>query len=421
MNNRLWLSASIMAVAAACVAPTTTLPTAGNPAAPSAQASLVPSASPLASPVAPISPAPSAPAASPSPSPTPTPVPQMSALTFGPQSKLIGGNGSQGDFSGITDSGLPERRFMDTANAVVPAAGDKIYFLEGNRGRVAAWSAPFVRQSAEPYRIPDVVYPGLSRGADAIAYKDGLLVSDSFAHKVLYIKPDGTVSTFAGNGTAGYGGDGASATAASLDSPLGLAIDSKGIVYIADSNNNVVRKVDTSGRITVAAGLPGLGAEIGTFASGGKQLRIPQFVAVDRQDRLFIYDQRNQIRRLNADGTLEVIAGSGTYEQDIATQERPGVGLGRLLDMAIGPDGWLYYGDETNHVIRRLNVSLPTNELRSVTVAGSGKSSGFPYYDDLPTACTVSLPTALGFDASGNLYYFEGLTFRWITAPVVKS
>jgi hypothetical protein len=335
-------------------------------------------------------------------------------LSFGPQVKLIGGNGQRGDFAGVTDSGLPEKRFFDTAEAVVPIADGRIAFLEGGRGRIGVWSLPFVRPSAEPYRVPAEMMTGFKQARDMVAYKDGFLVSDAQAHQVFFVKSDGSKRVFAGTGVPGAQGEGGAASSAQLDTPVGLAVDSKGHAYIADSGNHAIRKVGDDGKIQTVAGALGVPAEAGSFKAGGSLLRFPTLIALDAQDTIHVYDGRFQIRRYAPTKQFDLVAGSGVSESYDPTSSRPGVGLGPVLDMTFGPDNLLYYADSGNHVIRRLDPRLPWEEIKAEVVVGSGLKDRFPYYDAAPLAVTVERPTALGFDVTGNLFYFEGKTFRWV-------
>ena len=113
-------------------------------------------------------------------------------------------------------------------------------------------------------------------------------IADTSASRVRKISPDGIISTIAGNGTQGYSGDGAPATAARLNWPLGLAMDSAGNLYVGDSGNQRVRRIDANGMISTVAG-------DGTQASSGDsgpavnaQLDYPMYLAFDPGGNLYI-------------------------------------------------------------------------------------------------------------------------------------
>ena len=148
--------------------------------------------------------------------------------------------------------------------------------------------------------------------AAAVGSNGNVYISDQGNSRIRMVTPAGTITTVAGNGTAGYLGDGGPATSAELNNPGGVAVDSAGNLYIADTLNHVVRKVTSSGTITTVAGNNGLG-----FGYGGDfgpanmaQLADPSGVAVDSAGNLYIADTTNNlIRKVDTTGTITTIAG----------------------------------------------------------------------------------------------------------------
>lgn len=150
----------------------------------------------------------------------------------------------------------------------------------------------------------------------AVDAKGDVFVADTGHNVVLEVTPQGSVSTYAGNGFAGYGGDNRAATRAELSSPIGLAADPAGNLYIADAGNNVIRRVSTSGIITTVAGdvaADQASGGIGGFSGDGgpataARLHSPHGVAVDQAGDLFIADTfNNAIRQVTPDGTISTI------------------------------------------------------------------------------------------------------------------
>jgi sugar lactone lactonase YvrE len=137
------------------------------------------------------------------------------------------------------------------------------------------------------------------------------LIADTYNHRIRRIDREGRISTIAGNGKSAYAGDGGAATEASLQLPQGIAMDSRGNLYIADTFNHVVRRVDIAGVITTFAGSePGLAGDGGPATKA--QINAPMGVSVDGDDRVYICDGgNNRIRRVNRDGTIETVAGFG--------------------------------------------------------------------------------------------------------------
>jgi sugar lactone lactonase YvrE len=150
----------------------------------------------------------------------------------------------------------------------------------------------------------------------AVDAKGDVFIADTDDNVVLEVTRQGSVSTYAGNGFAGYGGDNRAATRAELSSPIGLAVDPAGNLYIADSGNNVIRRVSTSGIITTVAGdvaADQASGGIGGFSGDGgpataARLHSPHGVAVDQAGDLFIADTfNNAIRQVTPDGTISTI------------------------------------------------------------------------------------------------------------------
>jgi type IX secretion system substrate protein len=221
------------------------------------------------------------------------------------------------------------------------------------------------------------------------------------------------ITTIAGNGTLGYSGDGAAATAAELSYPENQIFDVAGNMYIADSYNNVIRKVTTSGIITTIAGTGfGAGSGSGGFSGDGGQatsaeLWNPLNMVFDNSGNLYFTDyNNNRVRMINTAGIIMTIAGggtcSGTYCGDggQATAAKLDLPWGLAIDIA----GNLYIADEQNNVVRRVNTAGIIS-----TVVGNGHGAGMGtggYSGDGGQATAAELfdPVGLTFDNTGNLY-----------------
>src|SRR5262249_37917566 len=130
-------------------------------------------------------------------------------------------------------------------------------------------------------------------------------------HSVFKVDANGNLTRLAGNGRAGYSGDGGPATAAQLSFPMGIAIDASGNVFVADRDASVVRKI-ANGIITTVAGTgkPGFTGDGGPSAAA--QLNSPFGLAVDGAGNLYIADTGNQVvRRISTDGNISTVAGTG--------------------------------------------------------------------------------------------------------------
>ncbi len=212
----------------------------------------------------------------------------------------------------------------------------------------------------------------------------------------------GNISTIAGTGTAGNTGDGAAATSATLSSPYGVALDSDGNVYIADTGNNRVRKVTvSSGNIAALAGTGTAGFTGDGGAAASATLRSPRGVAVDSSGDVYIADSQNErIRKVTiSTGNIETIAGTGTAgssgDGGLATAAQ----INFPHDLTLDASGNVYICDTFNSLIRKIDVS--TGNIS--TIAGT-ENTGFSGDGGLATAARLNFPRGLTLDAAGNLY-----------------
>ncbi len=221
---------------------------------------------------------------------------------------------------------------------------------------------------------------------------------DEFNNVIRKINTYGIITTVAGTGSAGYGGDGGPATSALLNFPIGLFIDQSGNMFISDMQNGVIRKINTSGIISTVAGsisVSGYSGDGGPATAAA--LYVPSSVAVDLLGNIFISDRGNNcIRKVNAAGIITTIAGTGIagYSGDYgpATLAQLNMPYCVLTDLF----GNVYISDFYSSRLRMVNTSGIIT-----TIAGNGTTS---YSGDggLATLAGVS-PSAILFDASGNL------------------
>jgi sugar lactone lactonase YvrE len=227
-------------------------------------------------------------------------------------------------------------------------------------------------------------------------------IADTYSCAVRKVSTAGTISLFAGvvvsnNPQCGYSGDGGPASSAKLYYPYGLAVDSKGSVYISDDQMHVVRKV-TGGTINTIAGIGGLN---GYSGDGGLAtnalLNAPQALAVDPAGNVFIADTNNcRVREINAaTGIITTIAGTGNcaFNGDgIATS----VGVEYPQGLAIDANDNLFIGDYSN----RVRWMSPNGIITTIAGTGTASYSG----DGGPaTAATLYEPTGVALDPSGNI------------------
>lgn len=199
----------------------------------------------------------------------------------------------------------------------------------------------------------------------AVAADGALYVLDQRNQRVRRIAPDGTVETVAGTGVKGYGGDGGLAREAQLSFPTGgnpqpggaVALDGKGTLYIADTENHRVRAVDlTTGLIRTVVGTGSAGPSVPEAPGLEATLNAPRDVEVDARGRLYIADTDNHVvRRWDPEtGRVHTVVGTGTrgFTGDGETLEK--AQLARPFGIALDSNGNLFIADTYNHRIRRV-------------------------------------------------------------------
>lgn len=237
----------------------------------------------------------------------------------------------------------------------------------------------------------------------AIAYdsQGNLYIAETGNHVVRKVDAAGTITTVAGTGTQGFSGDGGPATLAQLDSPQGLALDGNNHLYIADTHNHRIRNLDLSTGIltTVAGGAAGFSGDNGPATAA--RLDLPTALAVDKAGDLYIADSRNyRVRKVvAATGIIMTVAGNGTQgfsgDNGLATAASIDSPTGLTIDAT----GNLYLADTHNHRVRK--VAAGTGVI--TTVAGNGALS-FSGDSSSATAASLALPRGLALDVAGNLY-----------------
>ncbi len=243
-----------------------------------------------------------------------------------------------------------------------------------------------------------------------LEYPDGIAVdaagnvyvSDLAANVVRLIAANGTVSTYAGQGTAGYTGDGGAAAQAQLSAPMGLALDAAGNLYIADSGNNAVRKVAKGGVITTFAGNGSAGFSGDGAAANLGALNQPEGVAADPAGLVYIADTfNNRVRVVALGGIIQTAAGTGvsSFEGDGGAPATAGFFL--PTDVATDGAGNLYIADYGNSRIR-----LVTQGKIQTIVGGTGGQTIIN--EAVATTIRLNGPTGVAVDGSGDVFVAEG-------------
>ena len=226
-------------------------------------------------------------------------------------------------------------------------------------------------------------------------------------NRVRMVDPSGVITTVVGSGatgldSGGYDGDGGPATKATLEFPVGVAIDPQGRLTITDKGNDVIRRVDARGTISTIAG-DGVG---GFSGDGGPateaMLHSPWYLVFDRHGDLYFTDRDNHvIRRIDTHGTISTIAGGGSTDAGGGSAPALKASFVEPYGLAIDGSGRLFVSDDLENVVRLLDHGVVT------TVAGTGEagSSG----DGGPaTDAQLRSPFGLLIHPDGTLYVADG-------------
>ncbi len=315
-----------------------------------------------------------------------------------------------GRFSGFRgDGGAPDQAWLNSPLGVAADGAGNLYIADTNNQRVrkidfeTTGAIATVAGSGQPGDGGPALQARLNFPSGAAADAAGnLYIADREHHRVRKIDAMGAITTVAGSGESGFDGDGGPALQARLNSPSGAAVDAAGNLYIADRNNQRIRKVDAAGVISTAAG-----SGAGGFAGDGgpaeeARLSFPVGVALDSAGNLYIADRNNQrIRKVDAAGIISTVAGNGTAgfggDGGPALQARLNFPSGVAADGA----GNLYIADRNNRRVRRVDAAGVIS-----TVAGNG-TAGFSGDGGPALQARLNNPQGVALDSAGNLYIVD--------------
>lgn len=277
------------------------------------------------------------------------------------------GGGDPPDKTGRTDG-------PNTHGVVTTFAGSGTPGADEGRGRIASFNSPY----------------GI-----AIDSADTMYVADTGNHTIRKIAPDGTVSTFAGtNGNSGSVD--ATGIAASFFRPWGIAVDSSGNVYVSDANNNAIRKITPAGVVTTLAGQAGTtGFTDGTGAAA--RFNSPRGLVVDSGGNVYVADANNNlIRKITPAGVVTTLAGLAATSGSV-----DGTGSAARFN---GPSGLtldnsgtlLYVADTANHLIRTMTTAGVVTTFAGTGVLGAVNGTG--------AVASFNRPGAIAVSSSGNFY-----------------
>ncbi len=240
-----------------------------------------------------------------------------------------------------------------------------------------------------------------------------LYIADTWNHRIRRVDNTGTITTVAGiggigiNNEGGYSGDDGPAVEAQLNAPSGIAVDGAGNLFIAEVLNNRIRRVDSSGIITTIAGI----GESGYSGDGGPAvsawLYYPAGVVVDNSGNLYIAETGNhRIRRVDANGVITTVAGVGYIREyilgleDFSGDSGPAVeaSLSSPYGVAVDNSGDVFLADTSNHRIRRVDPA------GTITTFAGTVGSGFSGDNGPAVAAQLRYPIGVTVDGLGNVH-----------------
>jgi uncharacterized protein (TIGR03437 family) len=334
--------------------------------------------------------------------------------------RTVAGSGS---FGSSGDGGPATQATLATPGAVATDAAGNVYITDNNSQRIRMVTPAGVISTVAgngsaastgdggPATAAGIFAPA----GIAVDSSGNIYVSEGFA-RVRKFKVGGTIATFAGSNQSGFSGDGGPAAQARLFFPAGLAFDAAGRLYIADSYNEAVRRVNLDGTIATIAG-NGVGAFTGDGGPAtSASLSRPTGVAVAGDGTVYIADTENdRIRKISTSGIITTVAGSGLFLGDggASTDAR----LDQVADVALDSAGNVY----ALTTDRRVRKVTPAGTI--TTFAGSGRAKPENQGDGglATNAGFQNPPTGIAVDSQGAMYIANNLVIRKVTTDGVIS
>lgn len=307
-------------------------------------------------------------------------------------------------------TGIPGRIAMDTAGNIYFGGGSMIFKLDpsGMLTVAAGTSRPGCTGDGG-----QAVSAQLKK-AEGIAFdtRGNLYFADSLCNAVRRIDPAGNIKTVAGSGPAGASGDGGPATSARLSAPIGIAFDAAGNLYIADSGNHVVRRVTAAdGSIGTFAGTGGTGAGADNVAATQSSLATPVDVAFDADGNLYIADRDNElVRMVNPKGVISTLAGTGVFGAGSDSPDPTRSAFEFPSGLAWDPRSRSLFITDSYSV-----RVVSQNGIR--TVAGGGGVSAPVLAEGQQALGTSMTSDGIALDATGNLFVATRDARIWQISP----
>jgi sugar lactone lactonase YvrE len=242
-----------------------------------------------------------------------------------------------------------------------------------------------------------------------------IYIADAGNNVIRKVYTSGIITTLAGTLTLGFSGDGGPANKAELNGPNAIAVDDSGRVFISDASNDRIRMIDTKGIIRTVAGNGKFGFSGDNGAATAAEIDFPYGIAVDTNSNLYIADYVNsRIRKVNKTGIISTIAGNGTPGYTGDGGQATAAELNFPVAVAVGDSGKIFTTDASDNVIRNINASGVISTYAGDDTAGYAGNGG------LATAAQMNYPYGITFDAYHNLFIADqdNNVIREVIAPV---
>ena len=282
----------------------------------------------------------------------------------------------------ICDASNERIRKINSSGIIYTIAGTGIAGYSGDGGQASA---------AKLWGPNDITVDGAGN----------IFIADANNYRIRKIDPSGIITTIAGTGTIGLGGDGGDATAAQLNFPTSICVDGAGNILFADQNNHKVRKINTLGVITTVAGtgVAGFGGD-GSPATAGL-LNFPQGIDVDAIGNIYISDGGNRrIRKIDMTGIITTIAGTGAsgFSGDGGMATGAAIGPAQIL---LDGTGSLFIADFNNSRLREINSFGIISTIAGISPPGFSGDGG------TATSAQLNGPVGIAVGCGGNIYFSD--------------
>ena len=247
----------------------------------------------------------------------------------------------------------------------------------------------------------------------------GVIYSVDYLNNNVYkIDTNGTITKIAGTATPGYSGDGGPATSAQLNLPQGICLDTAGNIYIVDKQNSAIRKINTGGIISTFAGngTDGYSGDGGPATSA--QISSPMAISIDTNGNIYIMERIGRVRKVNTVGIITTIAGTGVVGYSGDGGPATSATFSTPLSICINNTGIIYIADYYNSIIRKID----TNGVIS-TFAGIAGTLGFSGDGGPATSAALNGPYAVCVDNIGNVYIsdYNNVRIRMVNTSGIIS